>query len=251
MKLTKEESQALTFIAAMILISAGARVLGRPGPVEIHGEEVSIAELERGSLALMEPGRAASTAASLGWVNVNTATEAEIAAIPKVGAAIAALVVARRGQQGSLDLDALRELPGMKKAALEALADHASFGTWDDPERLTPPPGRVALEQEPRRTPPRRTGTTSRSTPPTRPPAPVIVRRGGTRTAGEAASGPIAINEASSEELMRLPGVGETLAGRIIAHRQQHGPFRRLEDLDAVSGIGPALLEKLAPLIRF
>lgn len=54
-------------------------------------------------------------------------------------------------------------------------------------------------------------------------------------------------NRATSIELERLPRIGPGLAERIVAHRQAHGPFRTLGDLDEVSGIGPALLESLAP----
>jgi len=62
---------------------------------------------------------------------------------------------------------------------------------------------------------------------------------------------PIAINTATAAELEQLPGVGASLAERIVAHRAQHGPFKTLADLDAVSGIGGALLERLQSLIRF
>jgi competence protein ComEA len=41
------------------------------------------------------------------------------------------------------------------------------------------------------------------------------------------------------------------MAERIVAYRTQHGPFKTLADLDAVNGIGGALLERLQPLIRF
>ena len=131
MKLTREETQALSFIAAMIFISIVARIAGRPGPVEIHGAEVSIAELQAGSLALMDDKGATSAGEQLGWVNLNTATEAEIAAMPDVGAKVASAIVAQRDRSGSLDFDAVRLLPGLKQKALESLAGRASFGTWD------------------------------------------------------------------------------------------------------------------------
>lgn len=56
-------------------------------------------------------------------------------------------------------------------------------------------------------------------------------------------------NTAPEEQLDRLPRVGPALARRIIAHRDQNGPFRSLDDLAAVSGIGPALLDGIAPYI--
>lgn len=57
----------------------------------------------------------------------------------------------------------------------------------------------------------------------------------------------IDVNTAPAVEIERLPRVGPALAGRIVAHRQAHGAFRTLGDLDEVTGIGPALLESLAP----
>ncbi len=54
-----------------------------------------------------------------------------------------------------------------------------------------------------------------------------------------AASRQIDVNTASVAELERLPGIGPTLARRIVADRQAHGPFTAVEDLSRVDGIGP------------
>jgi competence protein ComEA len=51
------------------------------------------------------------------------------------------------------------------------------------------------------------------------------------------------LNTASVAELVRLPGIGEVLAGRIISHREEHGRFTSIDELLAVSGIGPRVLE--------
>jgi competence ComEA-like helix-hairpin-helix protein len=56
-------------------------------------------------------------------------------------------------------------------------------------------------------------------------------------------------NIASEVELDRLPGVGPALARRIVEHREAVGHFRTPEDLLDVSGIGPATLARIAPLI--
>lgn len=57
-------------------------------------------------------------------------------------------------------------------------------------------------------------------------------------------------NTASADELVRLPRVGPALAGRIVEWRTVHGPFRTLADLQQVRGIGPRLVERLAPLVQ-
>ena len=58
------------------------------------------------------------------------------------------------------------------------------------------------------------------------------------------------LNRAGLAELDALPGIGPVLAGRILQHRDAHGPFREPEDLLAVPGIGPRLFERLRPRIR-
>jgi len=59
-------------------------------------------------------------------------------------------------------------------------------------------------------------------------------------------SGPISLSRADQETLETLPRIGPATAERIIAWRDKNGPFRSVEDLLAVSGIGPATLEGLA-----
>lgn len=58
---------------------------------------------------------------------------------------------------------------------------------------------------------------------------------------------PVDINTASAEELVAIPGVGEATARRIIDWRDEHGPFRRVEDLMKIQGIGEKSLEKMRP----
>jgi len=52
------------------------------------------------------------------------------------------------------------------------------------------------------------------------------------------------INQASQAELMKLEGVGAGAARKIIAWREAHGPFKRLQDLEKVTGVGREVLEK-------
>lgn len=53
------------------------------------------------------------------------------------------------------------------------------------------------------------------------------------------------VNTADAQQLQTLPGIGPAMAERIITHRESEGPFSALEDLAAVSGIGPARLQEL------
>jgi competence protein ComEA len=64
-----------------------------------------------------------------------------------------------------------------------------------------------------------------------------------------AAGGLLNLNTASAAELEGLPGIGPALAERIVAYRDANGPFSAVDDLLAVSGIGPAKLEAIRDLV--
>lgn len=59
----------------------------------------------------------------------------------------------------------------------------------------------------------------------------------------------INLNTATLTDLLTLPGIGEIRAQAILAYRAEYGAFERIEDLQNVSGIGPATYERLAPYI--
>jgi competence protein ComEA len=58
------------------------------------------------------------------------------------------------------------------------------------------------------------------------------------------------VNTAGADQLVSLPGVGPSLAQRIIDYRQQYGPFQTADDLQNVPGIGPSKFDKLQPFVR-
>ena len=57
------------------------------------------------------------------------------------------------------------------------------------------------------------------------------------------------INTATVEELSSLPGIGETLAKRIVAYRRQNGPFQETDQLLNVDGIGSGKLKAILDMI--
>jgi competence protein ComEA len=74
--------------------------------------------------------------------------------------------------------------------------------------------------------------------------------------AGEVAPGPasetpgrISLNTADVAELETLPRIGPAIAERIVAWREQNGPFRAVEDLLEVSGIGERIVEAVRDLV--
>jgi competence protein ComEA len=66
---------------------------------------------------------------------------------------------------------------------------------------------------------------------------------------GPAPGGKVNLNSAGAEELAELPKVGPVLAQRIVDWRKEHGPFKTVEEVDAVDGVGPKMLEALLPLL--
>lgn len=57
------------------------------------------------------------------------------------------------------------------------------------------------------------------------------------------------INSAPWPELTVVPGVGETLAKRIVERREQVGPYRDLDELREIRGIGPRVFERIKPYL--
>jgi competence protein ComEA len=71
-------------------------------------------------------------------------------------------------------------------------------------------------------------------------------------SSGSATSGDtvlINVNSADAIQLQELPGIGEVLSAAIVKYREDNGPFASVDQLDEVSGIGPATLEDIRDLV--
>lgn len=154
-------------------------------------------------------------------VDVNSASAADLQAVRGIGPAIAERIVAYRAQNGPFqtvdDLDAVR---GIGPTNLEAMRSALTVGYVAPRVRAG---GGVA-------------GAALPDTSPTEPtPTPEAAPAGSL----------INLNTATAEQLESLNGIGEVLAGRIIAYRTENGPFRSLEEVMEVRGIGPGKLEAM------
>ncbi len=77
-----------------------------------------------------------------------------------------------------------------------------------------------------------------------------VEARQGPEAARTSGSGKLNLNTASAEELMDLPGIGEVRAEAILRFREANGPLTSLEELLAVTGIGPTILEGIRDLVE-
>ncbi|HEX8906327.1 MAG TPA: ComEA family DNA-binding protein, partial [Longimicrobiaceae bacterium] len=153
-------------------------------------------------------------------IDPNSAPEAELDRLPKVGPGQARKIVAWRESHGPFrTLADLDSVPGIGPAALGAIAPYVTLAPGEE-AAVHAAPGAA-------RGPANRTGSGDSA-------IPVSAR-----------NPVISLNSASAQELTRLPGIGPSLAGRIVAWREGHGAFRTLDDLAQVPGIGPATVARI------
>lgn len=67
--------------------------------------------------------------------------------------------------------------------------------------------------------------------------------------AARGATSVVSLNQATEQDLDALPGIGPVTAKSIVAWRQQHGAFTKVDELQEIDGIGPKTFAKLKPLV--
>jgi competence ComEA-like helix-hairpin-helix protein len=160
-------------------------------------------------------------------IDADSASAVELSRLPRVGLALARTIVADREANGAFrQLAGLDRVAGVGPGLLRTLEPYLSFGDS------------AAAEVFARR-PDAEIGTAFAPPPPGGLFAPKLDRPG---TA-------LNVNRATAVELERLPGIGPSLARRIVADREARGPFATVQALDRVPGIGPALVGRLGTLV--
>ncbi|HEY7614356.1 MAG TPA: helix-hairpin-helix domain-containing protein [Gemmatimonadales bacterium] len=153
-------------------------------------------------------------------IDVDKASAAEVARLPRVGLALAKTIVAEREAKGPFgSLEGLDRVPGIGPGLLAAVTAHVKFSGSAGPS-FAPVSGQFA-----------------RPAPP--PPG------GSTGPVAGGSSQSVNVNTASVSELDGLPGIGPARAAAILQEREARGSFASVEELSRVPGLGPAAIARL------
>lgn len=222
------ERRALILLLALGLVGQAVRwLLLRPG--DAPGEVELLAALPPRS-PIPHRDSLAALAKPLGdgeRIDADRASPAELARLPRVGPGLAKRIVAYREAHGPFGgLEALDKVSGIGPTLLEAIRPHLAFsqagitgaqaaGQPAAQNAAGPAHGSCDVPGLPSPCPPVR----------------------------------LSLNLASEAALDSLPGIGPTRAASIVQYRASHGPFRSVEELGRVSGIGPAAMARIRDLV--
>ncbi len=154
--------------------------------------------------------------------DLNRADRAELLQVPGIGPHLADAILAHRAGSGFANVDELRQVRGVGPATLDKLRPWLS---------VEPPTEAVTRAVE----------TLER-----KPAAPATPTKGGSKL--RPGDPPLDMNTAAEADLLRLPGVGPTLAARILLARGIER-FKSPDDLRRVKGVGVKTLENLRPFV--
>jgi competence protein ComEA len=159
-----------------------------------------------------------------GRLDLNTATQSDLDMLPMIGKTRAQAILDYRKQNGDFPtVESLGNVPGIGEKTLERLSPSV-FVRSPAPQKSDPTPSIPIPSQV--------------SGP--RGPTPIPA----TNPSTSAEPGMIDLNTATALELESLDRIGPVLAQRIVDSRTQNGPFRSVNDLLRVRGIGPKTLER-------
>lgn len=220
--LTRDERRAVVFLAVVAAAGAVVRVLGGgegPPGAGVVAPHLAAGDLERQRRLVREAEARARPLGPGERIDADRAGALELERLPRIGPALAQRIVAWRDSHGPFgSLEELGRVPGIGEGMLELLRGHLSFsGTrWRQPD-----------------------GTVPLSAP----------RRPVAESGCDDLRIPLALNRATARELACLPGIGGTLAQRIVTDRAARGPYPEVPALARVQGLSRRRIERLQSLL--
>ena len=238
--MTDREKKSMTWAGALLLGAAVFRFLVvAPAPAESPlGDRPSIADslLGAGDAAVEEKERRSRPFEPGETIDPNVAGDEELDRLPGVGPARALQIVQNREENGPFrTVEDLARVRGIGPASVERLRPFLRL----DPAAIRSLEARVGRG--------RATSAVA---------AADVVRReqtsvspGRSARQGSAGGALVDINRATADELQAIPGIGPVIAERIVAYRSENGPFRAVDELMQVAGVGEKTFARIAPLV--
>ena len=208
---TQSEQKALAFVAIVILLAGAVRVVRAGGPEQ-------------------EPTQAQQQGLARQAFAANSGAVAQRAA--------KAASKSRSGKKGKTPKGPRFVAPKGRDTVAKIVGGVASV-PWNDRLGFPPPVPRID------------TGTPGADTTSAESSKRKPKRGGGSPPGSAKPAQPIDLDTASEDAIESLPRVGPALARRIVANRDSLGPFRSLDGLRRVKGIGPATVALIGPLVTF
>jgi competence ComEA-like helix-hairpin-helix protein len=206
--LSSDERRALAIILGLLLVASAVRWVERPTQILADAPPVDLVALEESSRLAKPPPR---TGPPTQPIDPNAASLHELQRLPGVGPAMAQRIIEAREEGGAFThLEDMRRVRGIGEGVLGRIEPYVGL-----------PRGAAGAAA----------GSGSGA-------------RASAAVAPHAGAG-IDLNVAGMAELVQIRGVGPVLAARLVARRDSLGRFRDWSEVDAVAGVGPAMLLRL------
>ncbi len=177
-------------------------------------------------------------------VDVNSADAKTLETLPGIGSTLANRIVANRPYR---NLGDLAKVKGLSQSRLDAIKDSITFGPATSATKETAKKETTAKSRETAIPQP----STASSSAPSKPTAAATAPTPTGSAVGKLAPGEMVnINTATAEQLDALPGIGPVKAQAIIEYREQHGPFKSIEEIENVKGIKGGTFSKIKEHIK-